>query len=200
MSAIALPALPWQAEVKCRLIDFAGDMTPALGGPSQRIARLGSRYAVDVTLPRLDQDCARAWGAARKKARTLGSTVLMAWPKVPAPGSLGTPLVNGSSQAGADLDCKGFTHGVTVKADQPFSVVVSGRTYLYFTTDEATADGSGLIGGLPIAPILRASPAANAALEFVAPKIEGFLSGTTEDWDVDVLSTVGMSFTVTEAE
>ena len=197
--AIALPALPWLATVKPRYLDFAADMTPALGGPTQRVARLGSRYAVDVTLPRIDADSARAWNAARKKARVSGSTLIMAWPKASAAGSIGTPLVNGSGQAGAFLSCKGFSAGAVVKADQYFSVTVSGRNYLYATTDQATADGSGL-ATLGIAPILRAPPAGNAALGFAAPQIEGFLAGATEEWDVDVLTTVGISFSLTEIE
>ncbi len=86
-----------------------------------------------------------------------------------------------------------------IQPDQPFSVTVSGRNYLYFTTDLVTANGSGQ-ATLPIAPMLRASPADNAALAFATPKIEGFLSGTTEEWDLDVLTTVGISFTLTEIE
>ena len=173
-------------------------MTPPLGGRTQRVGRLGSRHAVDVTLPRLDAESARAWNAARKKARVLGSTVTLAWPKPPAPGALGSPQVNGSGQAGAYLACKNFTAGATIKADQPFSVVVSGQTYLYTTFDQSTADGTGL-ATLSIAPILRASPAGSTALAFTAPQVEGFIAGSSEDWDVDVLTTVGISFTLTEA-
>jgi hypothetical protein len=197
--AIALPDLPWLATVKPQLIDFAADMTPALGGPTQRISRLGSRFAVAVSLPRLDQTQARAWIGARLKARTLGQTLIMAWPKPAPPGSLGSPEVDGGGQAGATLNAKGLTVGATVLAGSFFSFTVSGRNYLHCVTDDVVADGSGL-AALSIAPLLRAPPANNAALEFVAPQIEGFVSGTTEDWDLDVLETFGTSFTLSEIE
>ncbi len=195
--AISLPDPSWLATAKLRYIDFAVDQAPAMGGPGQRISRLGSRYGFDITLPRLDTDSARAWNAARKKARVLGSTLIMSLPKRPPPGALGSPLVNGASQAGANLICKSFTAGATIKADQPFSVVVGGISYLYYTTDQVTADGAGA-ATLPIAPILRASPANNAALQFAAPQIEGFIPGTTEEWDLDVLQTVGIAFSFQE--
>ncbi len=197
--SISLPALPWLATAKPRYVDFAADMTPSLGGPTQRVSRLGSRYAIDVTLPRMGGDQARAWIGARLKARVLGQTLLLAFPLSDPPGDLLAPVVNAGGQAGATLNAKGLRPYVKVLAGSFFSFTVSGRNYLHCVTDDVAADSSGH-AALSIAPLLRNSPADSAVLQFVAPQIEGFLSGVTEDWDLDVLRTVGATFTLTEVE
>ena len=199
MSAVTLPSLSWLATVKPRLGSFNAVLQPTLGGPVQKISRLGSRYAVDVSMPRLDGATARAWLAAMMKAEAGGNTVIMAWPKPPPASGLGTPLVNGAGQAGTSLIVDGLTASVTVKAGSFFSLTVAARNYLYSVTADTAANGSGQ-ATLPIAPMLRASPADNAALAFTAPQIEGFISGNTVDWDMDVLTSYGLSFTLAEIE
>ena len=199
MTAISLPALSRLATVKPRLIRFGADLTPSLGGPVQRLNRLGSRWAVDVAVPSLTYAGARLWLGARLEAERTQNTLIMAWPKTPDPGALGTPLVNGATQAGTSLIVDGLTAGVTIPAFTFFSLSVSGRNYLYAVTTATTANGSGQ-ATLPIAPMLRASPADNAALTFSAPQIEGFFDGATIDWNVDELATVGLSFTLSEIE
>jgi hypothetical protein len=123
----------------------------------------------------------------------------MSWPKSPSPGSIGAPLVNGGGQAGATLVADGFVPGVALQAFSFFSFTAGGRNYLHALTGAVTVNGSGQ-ASLPIGPMLRASPADNAALNFATPQIEGFIDGQSIPWDLDLLVTVGTSFTLFEIE
>lgn len=198
--SVALPVLPNLAEVHPRLLDNSAVLTPALGGPVQQISRLGSRYAVEVVLPSLTVDQARPWIAARLKAKTEAATVRLEWPQAgPAEAVGGNPAVNGAGQAGARLNVSGLPSGAVIPAQTFFSFVSGARSYLHATTAAATANGSGEVQ-LHIAPILRASPADETALEFEAPVIEGFIDGSSTDWTVERLLWTTTSFTLTENE
>src|SRR3546814_13730708 len=53
-----------------RLLDWGADQAPVLGGPMQRITRLGSRHAVDVQMPPMDYPDAMAWLQRLKRGKT----------------------------------------------------------------------------------------------------------------------------------
>ena len=199
MSAVALPAIPWQAKAKPSLVRFGGPLTPPLGGPMQRINRLGSRFSLQVSLPPMDEGSALAWIAARSQADATNSTLIVNLPNPPAITAIGTPLVNGASQAGILLAVKGLNAGAVVAQGRFFSVAVSGRNYLYHVTAAATADGSGH-ATLSISPKIRAAMADGASLNFSAPQIEGFDTAPTIEWDVDELVLYGLAFTLMEAQ
>jgi hypothetical protein len=176
-------------------------VAPPLGGAAQRVSRLGARWrAVFSLLPGLKPADLQTLSAARANARAAASTITYAWPQAGAPPALGSPVVNGAGQLGTLLTCSGFTAGVTIPAGLFFSVSVAGRGYLYATTAAVTADGSGN-AILSIAPLLRAAPAASAALNFAAPQIEGYVEGTEEGWRLDRQTWGDFSgFAVTEAQ
>lgn len=197
--AVALPALPKEAEVTQRYLDFSGLLTPALGGASQQIGRLGSRLGLDVTMPPLDQASARAWIARRLRAKAEQQTLTLAWPQPAFTTGGGAPKVDGANQLGTLLNVKGFPAGLVLLEDTFFSFVANSRHYLHVITAQATMDGAGK-GQLHIAPMLRRSPADSADLEFAAPVIEGFLDGNTVAWTLKRLSFYGMSFALTENE
>lgn len=197
--SVTLPQVPFMAEVRGRLVDFGATLTPPLGGVAQQIARMGDRYAYDVSLPSLSDSCARAWIGARLRAKARAETLILLVPTVEQTDYPTGVYVNGGSQLGTTLNVHGLGAGRVVKAFTPFSFQVSGRHYLHMTTDEVTANGGGS-AQLPIAPMLRVSPADAQAVEFQAPKLEGFLDGNTVDWDLRRLKRYGTSFTLTENE
>jgi hypothetical protein len=195
--AITLPASPAPRSMTPRLISKRRDLEPTFGGPTTRVQRLGSRWSIDFELPPMRYSDAMAWAAALTKGE--GDTVLL---KVPQPGfdtgAPGTPLVNGAGQLGSLIDLDGFGT-YTAKAGQFFSIIISGRRYLYqVAADQAAA--AGVMTDLPISPMIRRSPANNAVVEMATPYIEGFLSGRETSWTVDVARTVGLAFTITERE
>lgn len=196
---IALPSLPYQARVKPRLIDFGTDLQPALGGPRQFIARLGARFALDVTLPTLDVATFAAWNAARLKSRATGVELTMAFPQPLAPATgFGTPLVNGGGQAGTSLSVRGLTASVAIPQGLFFSIHSGGRFYMHQVTDAQSASTGG-VAALSIAPMLRVNPSDGDAINLVSPSLQGFLDGTTADWDDQFRKWQTFSFTLTES-
>lgn len=197
--AVALPALPKESTVKERYIGFSATLTPAIGGSSQEVQRLGSRFGLDVTLPTLAYDDARAWTAARLKAKNLGQTLTLVWPQKAFAGGVGAPVANGAGQTGSALAVRGLNAGAAIPALSFFSYAANGRHYLCAVTDAAVADGAGH-ATLQIAPMLRFPPADGAVLEFAAPVLEGLLDGANVEWDLLRLQLVGASFTLAENE
>lgn len=197
--AVFLPPVPMLADVRGRLIDFGAVLTPPLGGAGQLIARFGDRYSYDIGLPSLSDACARNWIGARLKAKARAETLVLTVPTVKKAGLPTGAQVSGGAQLGTTLNVKGLGAGRAIPAFTPFSFQFNGRYYLHMTTDDVVANGSG-VAALPIAPMLRVSPTADSAVEFVAPKLEGFLDGTTVEWDLRRLKRYGTSFTIAENE
>ena len=77
-------------------------------------------------------------------------------------------------------------------------VSVSGLQYLYQTTTAVTANGSGQ-ATLVLRPMLRASPADNAALIYNPATVEGFVTLSDGAMNISVNRLVeGFTFTIEE--
>lgn len=197
--SVTLPTTVRPSHAKLYLRRAGRDLTPANLGPVQRLARLGTRFAADLVYPPMTKVQAEALIGALVDVDTQGTTLVVELPMGPLAASLGTPLVNGASQSGSTLNADGFTASVAIPVGTPFSVVASSRNWLHMTRQAISANGSG-VAALPIGPMLRASPADNAALTFAAPKLEGFIDGNELPWDVDTAMLYGLAFTVFENE
>ena len=192
---LSLQTLPRATEYGMRAISAANTLNPAFGGPIQRIGRKGSRFALDVSVPALAQRCA---GVELVADLVRGETEMVALPvpeDMPAE-PYGTVLVAGGAQAGSTLSVDGLTPGVVVRKGKFFSVSVSGQRYVYIVTAETVADALGA-ADLPIWPMLRASPADNAAVELSTPMIEGFVQ-PGQEWSISRLKAIGLRFTIEE--
>lgn len=113
------------------------------------------------------------------------------------PEGAGSPLVDGASQAGDQLDVKGFGAGYWCRANQPFAIVSGGRRYAHriVTAQQIGADGTGT---LEIEPPLRIEPDDEDVLEFSAPYIEGLIEEpVTGDFTADRIVN-GIAFTISE--
>ena len=224
-SGVLMPA-PWTAT--CSLMEPATDLTPPMGGPTQRISRLGSRWKVAFnSLPALGPVAAQALIALRALARASAQTLVFAWPQptwntaydlsvstdlplntdaggdtltVQAPGApIGSPVVSGAGQLGTQLAASGFTPGFFIPAGTFFSFQSGGRTWLHCLTAPLGANNAG-VATLSIAPMLRTMTIGGEVLNFTAPSVEGFIQGKSEDWTLQMLSWVGLpAFTVMEA-
>lgn len=192
----ALPSLPMIWESTPRLMDFGGRLRPPLGGPEQRIQRLGSRWSVDLRIGALNATQAGALLGVIMKATTQGATVTTKWPQE-AGSAHGTPKVNGGGQAGSSLVVDGLSADV-IKAGTFFSMTISGRSYLHMVTDDVTPAAGAAT--LSIAPMLRASPADNADLDMATPTIEGFLSEEVLTWSVTMMMAASFTLSITECE
>ena len=198
--AITLSTTPGPRSINPRLVSRRRDLAPTFNGPTSRIRRIGSRWAIDFVFPPMTYETAMEWVAKLTSAEA--DTVILA---VPQPGfetgAPGVPLVNGAGQLGSALDLDAFTPNHVARSGQWLNLTVGGQLYLYQVAADtiATASGpGGVMADLPINPMIRRSPADNSAADFSTPKIEGFLSGNENGWTVDLARTVGLSFTITE--
>lgn len=164
-----------------------------MGGPTQRYARLGTRYsyAVDARPLSVEQGMSVVSALAQGVEAKVRHTVRQEF----AVGSPGSPTY--SSGSGRVINATGFTAGYKIKSGQFFSLLSGGVYYLHMVTADVTATGGAAV--LPIFPMLRVVPSAGSALHFAAPQIEGFLSGTSQSWNVRLAKAIGLSFTITEA-
>ena len=179
---ILLPSRPGPKAEKPRLIDFGGQLKPALGGPVQTILRLGTRHGIDITLPNMwAEPTGRVWSSRLRQAKIYGA--LWHWRQDGlAIGLPGAPVVDGGGQAGSAIALRGFRPGYAVREGQAFSLVSAGRRYLHFAGAPGVADGAGRLA-LGIFPMLRVIPADGDLCEFAQPIMQGSLSGNEASWD-----------------
>jgi hypothetical protein len=196
---IDLPEYPAPSAATPALVDFGAFLTPALGGPVQRVERMGNRFKISCTMPPMPNlKLGRQWVARLVRGKQEG--VRMPWPLLGFdPGSPGNVLVNAAGQSGRSLVIKGATPNYIFREGQFFSVVINGRHYLYMVTAEVIASAAGA-ATLAIEPMLRLSPPANAVCWFGKPMVEGFIMGDSFQWEMALANFVGVSFDLVEIE
>jgi hypothetical protein len=198
MAAVAIPVLRGYAKATPRFIDFGLTQTPPGGGVSQRLDRLGSRWALDLEFPNTQEGATlRSLLVPLLLARSAGASY--PWPQPGLTiGSPGSVLVNGASQTGTTLNVDAFAASYPVQAGQFFSILTGGRRYLHMVTAAVTASGGG-VAALSIFPALRTSPADNSPCNFLSPVIEGLIAGQEMAWDHDLDAYVPVSFSIAES-
>lgn len=207
MPAIALPADPGPQSAEPFLQDFGGELTPFLGGPVQRINRIGTRMGLRVTMPPLFKDTARQWQARLLRGRQ--DFVTMEWPLLDLlPGSPPSPAINTATTSSVNaISIKGLGDGYTFKEGQWFSIIRSGVRHMHMVTAAATATTTGVplgtVGGVAtvsIFPTTRVTLAVNDVVEIAVPRIEGLVSpGDEVAWQLALEHSIGLSFSVLEA-
>lgn len=193
---IALPSSPRTATAKPRLVGNSVETDPVIGGAVQRKVRLGTRWALEATLPVMDYAEGMAWTA--DLAASEAEEVLLLWPQPPeVVGVIGTPVVNGGGQSGTSLSVRGATAGYAFKKGLFFSMLQGGRRYLHQIVAASAANGAG-VATIQIRPMLRVVPSDGVGMEFYEPKIQGWAQ-VSPGWDIDTAMQIGLSITVTEA-
>lgn len=196
---ILLPSTPALKTDSPTMLDWGGPLTAVNGGATQTLLRLGTRHALDFTIPMMPTEpLGRIWAGKLRLAKLFGALLPFDQDgfKIGSPGS---PVVAGGGQAGMVLSMRGFQPGYGVRFDQAFSLIHAGRRYLHFTADAAIAVDGTLT--LPIFPMLRVIPADGDVLEFAKPMIQGSLAGQQVKWSRQTApwSDFG-SITITEDE
>lgn len=194
--AILLQELPTKTDYSMRAISAANTMSPAFGGPDQRLGRKGSRFAIDVSIPALS---AAGCGVGLIADLLRGETepLVMAIPEHLPAVAYGAPVANGVSTVSV-LAVKGLTAGVVIRKGKFLSIILSGQRFVHIVTSETVANAAGQ-ASLPIWPMMRRPTIDGAVVELAAPKIEGFIE-PGQDWSINSLKAVGMSFTLKERE
>jgi len=197
MAIVDLPATPGPVDLQWQPIDYGGTLQGALGGEAQRINRLGNRFALTVTLPRMAENAARPWIAALMTGLREGVRWQLRQVEL-AIGAPGSPVANGDGQAGNAIAVRSGAAGYGVRAGQFLSITTDGDRYLYMAAADVTLNGSGA-GSIAIEPPLRAEAADGDAINLAAPVIEGLLSQGPVPWTIDAARRFGLQFTITEA-
>ncbi|KQM88661.1 hypothetical protein ASE67_02660 [Sphingomonas sp. Leaf23] len=185
------------AESVPRLLQWGSELTPTLGGVTQRLDRLGSRHGLDVQMPPMRMaDEGRRWISRLLLAKQEGGRI--AFPQVDfEPGPCGRPTVSIATASGRSIPITGATAYYTVREGQWLSVTHAGRSYLYCATAQVVLNGSGA-GAVPVDVLLRSPLSVGDAVELSKPVIEGWLSGDGYEWTLERSRTVGLGFTIVE--
>ncbi|UZW54972.1 hypothetical protein NUH86_16075 [Sphingobium sp. JS3065] len=197
MAVITMPdwVVPSAAEIFLR--DFGTVLTPFLGGPEQRINRLGTRFGMRITLPPMPTRD-RALVVQSRLLRAREDRLLM---EVPQPdlevGSIGTPLVAAAVASGTAVPLKGMTPGAQVKEGQFLTFVHAGRRYDHIFAADGTVGAGGTLSAA-IWPLLRTPLSNNDVVEMPA-RMEGLVSpGDEISWQISVDRLASFSFTLAE--
>ena len=195
--AIALPTCPLPNIMQPFLRDFGGILSPFLGGPEQRINRIGTRLGCRYTMPEMDDADAQKFVSRLMRGKQ--DRVIMPWPITAFdPGTPPNPQINASS-TGSALSVKGLGAGYTLVEGQPLSVVHGGRRYMHLSTGQVVANGSG-IAAVGIFPPTRATYAVNDTVEIAMPMIEGYVSpGDEVNWTIALELDTAIAFSVVES-
>jgi hypothetical protein len=198
MSSIALPSQPPVSGFTFTPLDFGGDISPSLGGPVQRINRLGNRYQLALAFPPVKSGAqAMLWTTRLEQAKAAG--VLYPVPLDGfATGSPGSPVVANATTGGTSVYLGGLTPGYALIVGQWLSLIHAGRRYLHRVTAAATADGTGHVT-LSITPMLRTALSIGDVVEIAAPMIEGLIVGAIE-WQAMLEPYTTFAVTIAESE
>lgn len=197
MAAVLLPTCPLPNEAQPFLVDAGGYLTPFLGGPVQRINRLGMRFGVRFVMPELDGEEARAYVARLLRGRA--DRVVIPWPQtIYSDDDPGNASMLGNVAGGTAISVKGLNPSYAFAEGQFFSVIHGGRRYVYMTTSTAQV-GIGGTAALSIWPPLRTPLSVNDVVEVAEPMIEGLVSpGDELVWQQAIDLTSVIEFSVVE--
>lgn len=175
-----------------RFIDRGGVLRSSLGGPDQRIDRLGSRWGVDVQLKPMKADDARVWIA--RLIRGMRERAIM---KFPQPGlvSPGTGNLVAAASPGANVETFAVTGEITSAKEGRFiSFQTNGKYYVHQITS---------LTGSPITiqPPLRLAIASGQAIQLAPASvmIEGYVLGEPQSWTIDAARIYGIAFSLEES-
>lgn len=189
------PRLPQVAVPK--LLDWGSDQKAPMGGGYQRLNRLGNRFALDITYPRLKPEPdARILIARLRRAKTEGALFPVPQPGLDI-GDPGSPVINGANQAGNVLVLRGFTSGYILREGQYFSIIHGGRRYLHNAAGDFVASAGGVLT-VTLDPMLRIVTTDGAIVEVAKPYIEGIVSGASIDIEQTIAKSKIPTITITE--
>ena len=180
--------MPLGSQQTINLKANAIDMVPQFGGQTQRVARLGSKWSLQVAMRSLSY-VQGAYYMALLEQGALG-LVSAPVPQLMSNSGAGTSVVvDGVAQAGTSITLSGFPANFTIPQGSFFNITTNGYPMLYRTTSVETCNGSGIVT-LPINPMLKVSPNNGDACNFASPIIVGFLSSPSQSHTIAHTQTI----------
>lgn len=171
----------------------------------QAQAYAGQMWLADVTLPTItSRAAAEEWITFITSLRGQFGTFLMGIPEASvargAARGTDTVVVNGDDHIGGSVDITSDQIGVTgyLKAGDYIQIGSLSTTRLHKVLQDVDTDGSGN-ATLDIWPGLRSSPANGATVVVEGAQGRWRLAMNESEWNLDVTSAYGMSFSAVEA-
>ena len=164
----------------------------------------GARWEADISLPLMKREDAEVWIAFFMKLYgSIGSFLLGdpngATPRGSAATAAGTPVVNGASQTGNELDVDGLPASAAgyLKAGDYIQLGSGSTARLYKVLDDVNSNASGE-ATITVWPDLRSSPSDGAAIVVSNAKGVFQLSTPITNWQINNAGFYQMSFGAVE--
>ncbi|RCX01881.1 MULTISPECIES: hypothetical protein [Kosakonia] len=152
-------ALTWRPESNTKTF------RSPFNGASQTVRYPGTRWVCSLTLTNLtDEKSRRVDALIASLDGEYGRVKIRDWGR-PGRTPAGTPTVSDANQTGTELHSKGWTAGVIVLRAGDY-ITVNDELKMVTADVTSAADMTAII---PIAPMLRISPPANAVIEVANP-------------------------------
>lgn len=180
------------------LVDFGASLRPFLGGPSQRLDRLGTRHAISVQMPAMYVESeGRQWIVRLIRAKQEDGFIR--FPQVGfRVGPCGYAItVSMPTEGGRVLSITGATPHYTVREGQALTVTSNGRKFFYIASAQTVLDGNGA-GAIELDVPLREEALSGDPVNLAAPEIAGRIMEDGWTWSIDTAGTVGLSFRIEE--
>jgi hypothetical protein len=201
-------ALPTGAIVEAspRFIDRGGVLEATLGGPDQRLDRLGSKFGASFNVKPMKGEDARIWIARLIRGRSEKASIKFPQPGIliewPGDGVIGVGAAANAVSISVNRNIAGEV-GKRIREGEFISIIHAGVRYLH----QATADapivglGGGIYGAvIAIQPPLRSALVVNDVVEVLMPTIEGYVRGDERSWTIDNAKIYGLQFDIEEAQ
>lgn len=180
------------------LVDFGASLRPFLGGPSQRLDRLGTRHAISVQMPPMYVESeGRRWIVRLIRAKQEDGFIR--FPQVGfSVGPCGDAItVAVGAEGGRVLAITGATPHYAVREGQALTVVSNGRKFFYLASAQTVLDATGA-GSIELDVPLREEATVGDAVNLARPEIAGRIMEDGWKWSIDTAGTVGLSFRIEE--
>ena len=173
---------------------------------SQQVVRhAGARWSATISIPPVKRSDSEYWNSFLLRLRGQFGTFLLgdpngATPRGSAASAAGTPVVNGASQTGNELNIDGLPASATgyLKAGDYIQLGSASTARLYKVLEDVDSNGSGE-ATLNLWPDLRSSPADGATVVVSSAKGVFRLTNNEAVWTINNAGFYSISFAAVEA-
>ena len=173
---------------------------------SQQVVRhAGARWSAMIAIPPVKREDSEYWNAFLLRLRGQFGTFLLgdpnaATPRGSAASTAGTPVVNGASQTGNNLNIDGLPASATgyLKAGDYIQLGSASTARLYKVLEDVNSNASGE-ATLNLWPDLRSSPADGATVVVSNAKGLFRLESNDATWSINNAGFYSISFSAVEA-
>ena len=173
---------------------------------SQQVVRhAGARWSATIKIPPVKRSDSEYWNSFLLRLRGQFGTFLLgdpngATPRGSAASAAGTPVVNGASQTGNELNIDGLPASAAgyLRAGDYIQLGSAATARLYKVLEDVNTNASGQ-ASLNLWPDLRSSPADGAAVTVSSAKGVFRLSNNEAVWTINNAGFYSISFAAVEA-